>query len=116
MKKDPGCIFCRIMAGEIPSAIVYEDEEMVALRDANPQMPVHVLAMPRTHFATLSEMDEEGAAAVSHIFRKIPEIADGLGLRNGYRLIVNQGADAGQTVRHLHIHILGGADMGEKIV
>ncbi len=110
------CIFCKILAGEIPSSKVYEDEAMLAFRDINPQAAVHVLVVPKSHFATLAEMDEAQAELVKQCFVKIPAIAASLGLENGYRLIVNQGEDAGQTVHHLHIHILGGQAMGEKML
>lgn len=110
------CIFCKIAAGEIPAAKVYEDEDMIAFRDIAPQAKVHVLVVPKSHFATLAEMDAAQAELVKKCLVKIPAIAEGLGLANGYRLIVNQGRDAGQTVHHLHIHILGGQDMGEKML
>lgn len=110
------CIFCKIIAGEIPSDKVYEDEDMIVFRDINPQAEVHCLCVPKSHFATLAEMDAGQAELLKKCFAKIPEIAERLGLENGYRLIVNQGRDAGQTVLHLHIHILGGRDMGEKLV
>ena len=110
------CIFCKIIAGEIPSAKVYEDENMLAFKDINPQAKVHVLVVPKSHFATLAEMNAEQAELVKKCFMKSPEIAKFLGLTNGYRLIINQGEDAGQTVHHLHIHILGGQPMGEKML
>lgn len=108
------CIFCKIIAGEIPSNKVYEDDDMLAFKDINPQAKVHVLVVPKSHFATLAEMNAAQAELVKKCLVKIPEIAKSLGLSNGYRLIVNQGEDAGQTVHHLHIHILGGQPMGEK--
>ena len=110
------CIFCKIIAGEIPSNKVYEDEEMLAFRDINPQAKVHVLVVPKSHFATLAEMSEAQSELVRKCLVKIPAIAASLGLADGYRLIVNQGKDAGQTVHHLHIHILGGQNMGEKML
>ena len=110
------CIFCKIIAGEIPSAKVYEDEDMLVFRDINPQAKVHCLCVPKSHFATLAEMNAEQAEILKKCFVKIPGPAKSLGLENGYRLIVNQGKDAGQTVFHLHIHILGGQDMGEKLI
>ena len=110
------CIFCKIIAGEIPSNKVYEDEDMLAFRDINPQAKVHVLVVPKSHFATLAEMNADQAELVKKCSVKIPQIAASLGLASGYRLIVNQGKDAGQTVHHLHIHILGGQDMGEQML
>ena len=114
--RDDNCIFCKIIAGEIPSDKVYEDEDILAFRDVAPQAPTHVLVVPKSHFATLAEMDASQAELLKKCFVKIPSIAESLGLGNGYRLIVNQGKDAGQTVFHLHIHILGGRDMGEKLL
>ena len=113
---EPNCIFCKIIAGEIPSNKVYEDEDMLVFRDINPQAKVHCLCVPKSHFATLSEMNEQQAEIVKKCLVKIPGIAAELGLSDGYRLIINQGKDAGQTVFHLHIHILGGQDLGEKLV
>ncbi len=110
------CIFCKIIAGEIPSNKVYEDEDMLAFRDINPQAKVHVLVVPKSHFATLAEMNAAQAELVKKCMVKIPSIAKSLGLDSGYRLIINQGEDAGQTVHHLHIHILGGQSMGEKML
>lgn len=110
------CIFCKIIAGEIPSNKVYEDEDMLVFRDINPQAKVHCLCVPKSHFATLSEMNEQQAEIVKKCLVKIPGLAVELGLSDGYRLIINQGKDAGQTVFHLHIHILGGQDLGEKLV
>ena len=110
------CIFCKIIEGEIPSNKVYEDEDMLIFRDINPQAKVHCLCVPKSHFATLAEMDEKQAELVKKCLVKIPSVAKEVGLENGYRLIVNQGKDAGQTVFHLHIHILGGQDMGEKLI
>lgn len=113
---DKNCLFCKIIAGDISSNKVYEDDDMLAFRDINPQAQTHVLVVPKSHFATLAEMDAVQAELVKKCLVKIPEIAASLGLENGYRLIINQGKDAGQTVFHLHIHILGGQNMGEKLV
>lgn len=114
--EDGKLYFCKIIAGEIPSNKVYEDDDMLAFKDINPQAKVHVLVVPKSHFATLDEMNAAQAELVKKCLVKIPEIAKSLGLSNGYRLIVNQGEDAGQTVHHLHIHILGGQPMGEKML
>ena len=102
------CIFCKIIKGEIPSAKVYEDDKMLVFKDIEPKAKVHLLAVPKTHFKLLSKMDEEKAEIVQYMLGKIPQIAEENGCKNGYRLIINQGDDAGQTVFHLHIHILGG--------
>ena len=113
---DASCIFCKTCAGEPPSQTVSEDEDLLAFRDINPQAPVHVLVVPKSHFATLAEMDAAQAELLKKCFVRIPHIAERAGLTNGYRLIVNQGKDAGQTVMHLHVHILGGTPMGEKML
>lgn len=102
------CLFCRIIEGKIPSSKVYEDGSMAVFRDIAPKAKVHLLAVLKTHFALLSEADAEGKAMLAHIFDKIPQIALENGCEKGYRLVINQGADAGQTVSHLHVHILGG--------
>lgn len=102
------CLFCKIIEGKIPSSKVYEDENMLVFRDIAPKAKVHLLAVPKTHFALLSQADGEGQAMLAHIFKKIPRIAADNGCENGYRLVVNQGENAGQTVMHLHVHILGG--------
>lgn len=105
---DDQCLFCRIIRGEIPSTKVYEDEKMLVFRDIEPKAKVHLLAVAKDHFKLLSEMDGERAELVKYMLEKIPAIAAANGCENGYRLVVNQGEDAGQTVFHLHIHILGG--------
>ncbi len=107
MLKDD-CLFCKIIRGEIPSSKVYEDDDMLVFKDIEPKAEVHLLAVPKTHFKLLSEMDAEAAETVKRMLIKIPAIAAENGCGNGYRLVVNQGDDAGQTVFHLHIHILGG--------
>jgi histidine triad (HIT) family protein len=108
------CIFCKIARGEIPSNTVYEDEEIVAFRDLEPQAPVHVLVIPRKHIASLDEVSEsdEDKELFGHLISKVGLIADKLGLTNGYRLVVNTGEDGMQTVKHLHFHLLGGRKMG----
>ncbi len=110
MLKDD-CLFCRIIRGEVPSSKVYEDEKMLVFRDIAPKAKVHLLAVPKDHFRLLSEMDGERAELVKYMLTKIPVIAAQNGCENGCRLIVNQGEDAGQTVFHLHIHILGGENL-----
>ena len=102
------CLFCKIIKGEIPSAKVYEDDMMLVFKDIEPKAKVHLLAVPKTHFALLSEAGVDGGKYLAHIFAKIPAVARENGCENGYRLVINQGTDAGQTVRHLHVHILGG--------
>lgn len=105
---DKNCVFCRICGGQIPSSKVYEDDKMLVFKDIEPKAKVHLLAIPKDHFKLLSEMDGVRAETVKYMLTKIPQIAKENGLENGYRLVINQGDDAGQTVFHLHIHILGG--------
>lgn len=102
------CLFCKIAAGEIPSNKVYEDAEILAFHDIAPQAPVHVLVIPKEHIPSVDGVNAENSDLVAHIFTKIPKIAASLGLTGGYRVISNCGDDAGQTVKHLHFHILGG--------
>ena len=103
------CLFCKIAAGEIPSTKVYEDEQILAFRDIAPQAPTHILVIPKCHIPSVAQIPAENAALVAHIFTVIPKIARQEGLDNGYRVVSNCGSDAGQTVAHLHFHILGGA-------
>ena len=109
------CLFCKIIAGDIPSAKVYEDEYVYAFRDIAPQMPVHVLVIPKLHLASADEVSEVNSVYVSKIFEAIPKIAAAEGLTGGYRIISNCGDDACQSVKHLHFHILGGGQMSEKM-
>lgn len=102
------CLFCKIIAGEIPSARVYEDERVYAFRDIAPQAPTHILVVPKNHMDDCNGVTAENSAVVAHIFEVIPQIARAEGLETGYRVVSNCGADAGQTVQHLHFHILGG--------
>ena len=105
------CLFCKIVAGEIPSTKVYEDETVLAFRDINPQAPTHILVIPKTHIPSVAGVNAENSGVVAHIFEVIPAIAEKEGLVNGYRVVSNCGADAGQTVPHLHFHILGGKEL-----
>ena len=109
------CIFCKIIAGEIPSAKVYEDESVYAFRDIQPQAPVHVLVVPKQHIASADEINAENAALVAKIFEAIPKIAKAEGLANGYRVITNCGEDGCQSVKHLHFHVLGGKKLSERM-
>jgi histidine triad (HIT) family protein len=108
------CIFCKIAAGEIPADIVYEDEEIIAFKDLEPQAPVHVLVIPKKHLASLDEVTESAGdkELLGHLASKVHAIAALLGLGNGYRLVANTGKDGMQTVQHLHFHLLGGRQMG----
>ena len=105
------CLFCKIVAGSIPSTRVYEDEAVLAFRDIAPQAPTHILVIPKAHIGSVAEITGENADVVAHIFRVIPGIAAAEGLENGYRVVSNCGPDAGQTVHHLHFHILGGREL-----
>ena len=108
-------LFCKIAAGDIPAKVVYEDESIFCFHDINPQAPVHVLVIPRAHIGGADEVTADNATVIAHIFATIPQIAASLGLTNGYRIISNCGPDACQSVRHLHFHILGGAQLGDKM-
>ena len=103
-----GCIFCKITAGEIPSKKVFEDDKIIAFHDIKPMAPVHVLCVPKIHIDSLDDINSENIGYVSHIFEKIPEIAKTLGISGGYRVVTNIGENGGQSVKHLHFHILGG--------
>ena len=105
------CLFCKIVAGEIPSTKVYEDEQVLAFRDIAPMAPTHILVIPKEHIPSVDGITEENSAVVAHIFEVIPQIAQAEGLVGGYRVVSNCGADAGQTVLHLHFHILGGKEL-----
>ena len=100
------CIFCKIVKGDIPSNKVYEDDTVLAFHDIAPQMPVHVIVIPKMHIASAAEVNEDNSAVIGHIFEVIPKIAKDLGLDNGFRIINNCGEDGGQTVGHLHFHVL----------
>lgn len=106
------CIFCKIAAGEIPSKKVYEDDQVLAFYDIEPKAPVHVLFIPKTHLAGVRDVTADNAAVVAHIFTVIPQVASQLGLTD-YRVVSNNGEGAGQTVQHLHFHLLGGCVLGE---
>ena len=109
------CLFCKIIAGDIPSTKVYEDELVLAFRDIAPQAPTHILVVPKEHIEDCNGITAENSALVAHIFEIIPRIASQEGLVNGYRVVSNCGADSGQTVPHLHFHILGGKPMDLKM-
>lgn len=109
------CLFCKIIAGEIPSSKVYEDEYCYAFRDINPQAPTHVLVVPKCHIASCDEVNGDNSKYVGAIFEAIPKIAAAEGLANGYRVITNCGEDGCQSVKHLHFHILGGRKLPENM-
>ena len=109
------CLFCKIIAGDIPSTKVYEDELVLAFRDIAPQAPTHILVIPKEHIASVAEINENNSAVVSHIFEVIAMIAKEEKLDSGYRVVSNCGDDAGQTVHHLHFHILGGKKLNVEM-
>ena len=109
------CLFCKIIAGDIPSTKVYEDETVLAFRDIAPMAPTHILVIPKAHISSVAEITGDNSSVVAHIFEVIPAIAKAEGLENGYRVVSNCGDDAGQTVHHLHFHILGGKKLDEKM-
>ncbi len=106
------CIFCKIVSGEIPSAKVYEDDKVLAFKDLEPQAPVHVLIIPKQHIESMAAITPENSAVVAHIFEVAAIIAKENGLENGFRVVSNCGESAGQSVMHLHFHLMGGRDFG----
>ena len=109
------CLFCKIIAGDIPSTKVYEDELVYAFRDIAPMAPTHILVVPKAHMASVNGVNAENSAYVARIFEVIPQIAATEGLVNGYRVVSNCGPDACQSVAHLHFHILGGKQLSERM-
>ncbi len=109
------CLFCKIIAGEIPSSKVYENEYVYAFKDINPMAPVHVLVVPKEHICCADKVNSDNSHYVAKIFEAIPLIAKECGLTNGYRIINNCGEDGCQSVKHLHFHILGGTKLPEKL-
>lgn len=109
------CIFCKIAAGEIPSTKVYEDELVLAFRDIAPMAPTHILVIPKAHIGSVAEISAENSALVAHVFEVIAKVAKEESLENGYRVVSNCGPDAGQTVHHLHFHILGGKKLAVEM-
>ena len=108
MSSDPACIFCKIVAGQIPSKKAYEDAELLAFHDIHPWAPVHVLIVPKQHIATLSDIAPEHEALLGHMLVLAPKLMRELGVINGYRTLINTGRDGGQEVYHLHMHVMGG--------
>jgi len=110
------CIFCKIVSGEIPSQRVYEDESVVAFRDIAPQMPVHILVVPKKHIASVAELTVDNSSHAAACLEAIAKIAKSEGLDGGFRVITNSGTDGGQTVFHLHFHLLGGKPLSAGLV
>ena len=109
------CLFCKIINGDIPSSKVYENEYVYAFKDINPNAAVHVLVVPKVHIDSIDSADSSNICAIARVIEAIPVVAKECGLANGYRVITNVGEDGGQSVKHLHFHILGGTQMGEKM-
>ena len=110
------CIFCKILNGEIPSKKVYEDEFVYAFHDINPMAPVHIIVIPKVHIESADKIDETNSNYVAKIFEAIPKIAKELGIsETGYRVITNIGENGGQTVKHIHFHILGGTKLNDRL-
>ena len=109
------CLFCKIIKGEIPSAKVYEDDKVYAFRDINPQAKVHVLVVPKTHYSDLCDITAKDTGLTGYLFKKCADIAASEGLKNGFRIISNCGADACQSVKHFHVHVLGGEQLSDKM-
>lgn len=109
------CIFCKIVKGDIPSTKVYEDDDMIIIKDLNPQAPVHLLLIPKEHYANIIEMTDSQSQTLARCLKKLSTLTDELGLQNGFRLVSNKGADGCQSVGHLHIHILGGQKLSDTM-
>lgn len=110
------CVFCEIINGNIPSTRVYEDEFVIAINDLNPQAPVHVLIIPKKHIECANDISAEDTELIGRVFLAAGKIAEKLNLKDGYRIINNCGKNAGQTVMHLHFHMLAGTNLGEKLI
>lgn len=109
------CLFCEIISGNVPSTKVFEDDMILAFKDINPVAPVHIVIVPKLHLESANDVNGENSRYVAHIFEKIPEIAKSQGI-DSYRVINNCGSDAGQSVMHLHFHLIGGTALGEKLI
>ena len=109
------CLFCKIIAGEIPSAKVYEDENVFAFRDIAPQAPTHILVVPREHIESVADLNADNSALAARCLEAAAAIARQEGLKGGFRVVSNCGDDAGQTVKHLHFHMLGGERLGDRM-
>jgi len=109
---EPGCLFCRIVAGEIPADFIHRDDRSVVIRDINPQAPTHLLVIPQEHIDSLDDASQKDEALLGHLLRVAARVANAAGLaEGGYRTVINNGAGAGQSVFHLHVHVLGGRPM-----
>ena len=106
------CIFCSLASGKIPTTVVYEDETVFAFNDMDPQAPVHILIIPKKHIESVAALNEENSAVVAHIFEVASKLAKDLKLDDGFRIVTNTGKSAGQSVKHLHFHLMAGRDFG----
>lgn len=109
------CIFCKIIKGEIPATKIYEDEDMLIIKDVNPQAEIHYLLLPKEHYANIVEMSAEQAQTLAKCIKKLSAMVDDLGLAGGFRLVSNKGKNGCQSVEHLHIHILGGKQLRDRM-
>ncbi len=109
------CIFCRIINGEIPSTKLYEDDDMLIIKDVNPQADIHLLLLPKEHYANIVEMSDTQAQTLAKCIKKLSTLVDELGLKDGFRLVSNKGAHACQSVEHLHVHVLGGNQLRDRM-
>jgi len=110
------CIFCQIVAGKVPSEIIYQDEAMIAFRDINPQAPTHLVIIPKRHIPSLAQLTEAESSLVGHVVSTANHLAKGEGIaESGYRLVINCGKEGGQLVPHLHLHLLGGRKLSDKL-
>ena len=105
------CLFCKIIEGEIPSQCLYEDDKIYVFKDIDPQAPVHFLVIPKKHIDSLDTMADEDAKLIGYVFKKIRDLAKEQGLKDGYRVVNNIGEDGGQSVKHMHFHVLGGRSL-----
>ena len=113
---EKNCIFCKIIAGEIPGEILHEDEEAIAFRDINPQSPIHLLIIPKRHIPSLADLSEADSYLMGHLINVANQLAKREGIsENGYRLVINCGKEGGQLVPHLHIHLMGGRNLSDTL-
>ena len=109
------CLFCKIIAGEIPSTKIFENDDMLIIKDINPQAKIHYLLLPKGHYENLAEIAQKDPDLLIRCLQKFAEISDELGLKDGYRLVTNKGENGCQSVNHVHIHIMGGEKLGERM-
>ncbi|OQW94435.1 MAG: histidine triad nucleotide-binding protein [Beggiatoa sp. IS2] len=108
MTTEADCLFCKIVAGKIPSEQIYSDDQVIVFKDINPKAPIHLLVVPREHIVSLNEITEQQDRLMTHIVHLLPQLAKQQGLHSGFRTVINTGSGGGQIVFHLHIHLMGG--------